>query len=281
MRREFEARFTPPKRTHSDRFVWDFWHVPGQYSFHRTPADHFFSPKIFQKFVDHLLSYGEKNLGCSSISPPWLSYYIEGSEQMLHSDVPHGPWAYVFSLSPQKIQYQGGETFLLRPETLDYWPNFRDSEDRELHSLVEHISSPFNQLLVFDPRIPHGVSRVSGVRDPKEARLVVHGWFTEPKPWVKGALSEAKMHEGLEVFVQKLFPLLQANPWHGVLSLRFQVNAKGQVLSTKVLANTLVPIQDRGLRAQQLEKKILHLAKDLRFASAKGKSEVYLPLLLR
>ena len=44
----------------------------------------------------------------------------------------------------------------------------------------------FNQLLVFDPRLPHGVRPVEGTRDPRAARLVLHGWFTQPAPFFQG-----------------------------------------------------------------------------------------------
>ena len=44
----------------------------------------------------------------------------------------------------------------------------------------------FNRLTVFDGRYPHGVRPVEGTRDPLKARLVLHGWFTEPTPFFEG-----------------------------------------------------------------------------------------------
>ena len=41
---------------------------------------------------------------------------------------------------------------------------------------------------VFDPRIPHGVRQVTGTHDPREGRLVIHGWFVQPRPFVRGPL---------------------------------------------------------------------------------------------
>ena len=49
---------------------------------------------------DALLAYGETHLGCSAITPLWLSCYVHGCRQELHADVPHGPWAFVLSLTP-------------------------------------------------------------------------------------------------------------------------------------------------------------------------------------
>lgn len=99
LRKVFDSRFRDPKSTRSDRFVWDYWHVPDQYTFVRTPAYHYFPKTIYNQFHRFLMTWGRSVLGCKNISPPWLSYYIDGCGQELHSDVPHGPWAYVFSLT--------------------------------------------------------------------------------------------------------------------------------------------------------------------------------------
>ncbi len=72
-----------------------------------------------------LLDYGRETLGCGAISPIWLSYYISGCRQELHADVPHGPYAFVLSLTPPKRAFTGGETMLLQPHVLDYFRDFR------------------------------------------------------------------------------------------------------------------------------------------------------------
>jgi len=45
---------------------------------------------------------------------------------------------------------------------------------------------------VFDPRIPHGVRTVTGTHDPREGRLVIHGWFVQPRPFIRGPLDGAR-----------------------------------------------------------------------------------------
>ena len=42
-----------PLRTSSDRFVWDHWHVPGQYNLLRTPASAFFPPELYDRWAPH------------------------------------------------------------------------------------------------------------------------------------------------------------------------------------------------------------------------------------
>lgn len=282
LRKEFDGRFAQPKITRSDRFVWDFWHVPDQYTLVRTPADHFFSARLYQSFLRRLTAWGQENLGCSAITPPWLSYYVEGCQQQLHSDVPHGPWAFVFSLSPRKPIFSGGETVLLRPEVLNYWPAFRDSEDRELSSFVERVKPDFNRLVVFDPRLPHGVSRVAGTLDPREARLVVHGWFTEPKPYLKGGLSAAKAAPVLDRAVEKFVNgLNQLGQWHGTVSLRIKVSANGSGGAPKILTDSLVPVSADPSDAPRVRALMLGAFKGLSFPQAKSSTEITLPLLFR
>jgi hypothetical protein len=281
LRAEFDRRFGEPRETRSDRFVWDFWHVPDQYTLVRTPADHFFPARAYQDFLKQLTAWGRNTLGCSAITPPWLSYYIEGCEQKLHSDVPHGPWAFVYSLTPPKPVFAGGETLLLRPEVLDYWRSFRDSQDRELSSFVERVAPKFNRLVVFDPRLPHGVTPVKGTMDPREARLVVHGWFTEPKPCLEGSLSASRaapvLDEAVERFTGEMAGL---GEWHGIVSIRISVSPSG-ASSARILADTLVPVgagAEGGVDPRRLLRKYFS---GLKFSRAAGKTEITLPLLFR
>ena len=64
--------------------MWDYWHVPDQYTLLRTPADQYFPEEDYQRLEDALLDYGEQQLGCRGISPIWLSYYVDGCRQVTH-----------------------------------------------------------------------------------------------------------------------------------------------------------------------------------------------------
>lgn len=282
LRKAFAERFADPRAPRGDRFVWDYWHVPDQYTLVRTPAASFFPQKIFRSFLGRLGGWAQQTLGCSALTPPWLSYYVEGCEQKLHSDVPHGPWAYVFSLSPRKQIFTGGETLILRPETLSYWQNFQDSQDRELKSFVDRIAPRFNRLVVFDPRFPHGVTPVKGTNDPREARLVVHGWFTDPKPYLEGALSARQvapvLDEAVNAFVEALAPLGQ---WNGILSLRLKVQPSGSARLERVLANTLVPVNADPLDEKRIRALLPRFFGQLRFPRARAGTAITLPLLFR
>src|SRR5690606_13428701 len=136
-----------------------------------------------------------------------ISYYVDGCKQELHADVPHGPWAYVFSLTPwTKRQFTGGETVLLKSTTLDYWHHFEKMKGIESKELTTKIPANFNQLLVFDPRIPHGVVPVHGVQNPLKARVVIHGWFTNPRPIIVGGLGQKRTADFLNQVIMDLKP---------------------------------------------------------------------------
>ncbi len=99
MRDVFDDRLGNLRGAPPERFVWDYWHVADQYTYIRTFADEFFPPELYRRFLDRLLAWGRENLSCTKIVRPWLSYYVDGCRQEMHADVPHGPWAYVFSLT--------------------------------------------------------------------------------------------------------------------------------------------------------------------------------------
>lgn len=73
---------------------------------------------------------------------------------------------------------------LLSPLALDFWGRFEPGAVIQRRELMVDVPARWNQLLVFDPRVPHGVREVRAARDPRAARLVLHGWYAEP-----GALS--------------------------------------------------------------------------------------------
>lgn len=65
----------------------------------RTPAEDYFGPEKFSELLEALTKFGQEKLGCTAISPPWLSVYVDGCEQRYHTDSWHGPWAFVLSLT--------------------------------------------------------------------------------------------------------------------------------------------------------------------------------------
>ncbi len=281
LRAHFEQRFADARRATAGRFVWDLWHVPGQYTALRTPAWEYFPKKLYERFHQRLVWWGRRTLGCHDISPPWLSCYVNGCEQRLHGDLPHGPLAFVYSLTPwQRRTFRGGETLLLRDEVLDYWRAFTSQRAVEEPQLVEEVPPRFNRLTVFDPRLPHGVRRVEGSMDMREGRLVIHGWFVQPRPFIEGPLKENALTAAITRISDALAPgLAHGVPVAGLASFGFTVTSSGEPRNLKLLADTTrAPAEfSRERRA------LLRLVRDTlvahRFPRARAASHVTLPLV--
>ncbi len=269
LRDHFDSVFAKPLEATGERFCWDYWHVPDSYTHLRTPAWEFFPEDIYTKWHNAILEFGRTHLGCHEITPPWMSCYVDGCKQNLHADLPHGPWAFVYSISPKNRKFIGGETKILKPEILDYWSNLDRNKGLHQADIIDHIKPEYNQLLVFDPRYPHGVEEVRGIHDVCEGRLVIHGWFTEPEPWVEGGLEDSKdLADSLNKFIELVISDVQA--LDGLLTFRITIEKDGSISDIKALSNTLV-----GLEKPISTKKL----KSFSFPKAKSKSVLTLPLI--
>jgi hypothetical protein len=215
LRAEFDANFADPLKAHAGRFVWDYWHVPGEYTHLRTPAYTYFSAKLYTAFHRNLVRFGRERLGCHDISPPWLSCYVEGCRQEPHEDRPHGPLAFVYSLTPARRKFRGGETFIKKPKTL--------------------IAPDFNRLTLFNPSLTHGVREVRGTHDPRDGRLVIHGWFVNPRPFWVGPLTVAQVRRALDRGLAQM-PL--ENLGDGFGAFRLKIGRDGRVKSASTLVET-------------------------------------------
>ncbi|MFO0666564.1 MAG: 2OG-Fe(II) oxygenase [Polyangiaceae bacterium] len=280
LRSTFDERLSDPRIADGGRFVWDYWHIPGQYTHLRTPAYLFFPKKVYEAFHRELVLFGRRVLGCHDISPTWLSCYVDGCRQELHGDLPHGPFAFVFSLTNwNRRVFRGGETLMLRDDVLDYWDAFASVRSVEEPDIFREIEPRFNRLTVFDPRIPHGVRRVDGTHDPREGRLVIHGWFVQPRPFIEGPLPATALSKEVNRLLETMPSLLRELEPAGVLSLSISVDASGLVTGVKTLCDTLrvvaaaLPEKRRFLRA------LARAVRGWRFARARGPSQVTLPLV--
>jgi hypothetical protein len=280
LRAVFDERFAEPRSTRGDRFVWDWWHVPGQYTALRTPAWTYFPRRVYESFHRRLVVWGRETLGCHDISPPWLSLYIDGCRQELHGDLPHGPWAFVYSLTNwRNREFSGGETLLVRDEVLDFWHDFRSVRAVEEHELLRAIEPRFGRLTVFDPRIPHGVRQVTGTRDPRHGRLVIHGWFVQPRPFIRGPLTTRTLETRLGALSEQLGSWLGDLPIAGLLSLALSVDRAGHVRNVRILSDTTrVPLADEPARAR-LVRKLKQTVAGWTLGKQRGPSQVTLPLV--
>jgi len=248
------------KKANSERFCWDYWHVENQYTQLRTPAKEYYYEgetlnEFYVKFEEELLKYARENLALSNFTPIWMSCYVDGMGQELHADVPHGPLAFVFSLtknfddlddksSPSSGRYfRGGETTILRPERANYWQSFDPTQIVERTQLFEEIEPKFNRLIIFDPRLPHGVREVKGTKDVSKGRLVLNGWFNEPAISCQGGLTIEDVGKVLDAKLDLLYEELETLPaMIGFAALRMEIEAEtGTVHSISWGADTVAP----------------------------------------
>ena len=272
-----------PLSTRADRFIWDYWLVPEQYRLLRTPAESFFPREQFQPFLKNLLHYGRTTLGCQMISHPWLSVYIDGCYQSLHSDVPHGPWSFVYSLTNWgKHKFSGGQTIVAKSKLLNYFSEYTHDQSDEKNSLFTEIEPKFNRLTLFDPRYPHGVNRVHGEDDLRKARVVIHGWFTEPRPMIEGSLSMKKALPVMDHLALSLIQKIEQFKVYGLLALKFQISASGSIEQTTVLSGHLIDHQGSELPANLLSKILSTVMEEApRFQKASGPTTITLPIEFR
>ncbi|HEV7554482.1 MAG TPA: hypothetical protein VGO00_03440, partial [Kofleriaceae bacterium] len=132
---------------------------------------------------------------------------------------------------------------------------------------------------VFDPRVPHGVRCVRGTHDPREGRLVIHGWFVQPRPFIQGPLRASALTSRVDELTGSLGDWLQGLPVAGLVSLAFTVDRRGGVSSVRVLCDTTrVPAGDEAAR-RRLVRRIAAAVARWRFAPQRGASRITLPLV--
>lgn len=281
LRAHFDERFADPREARGDRFVWDFWHVPGQYTALRTPAYLYFPKKLYDDFHQRLVWWGRRTLGCHDVSPTWMSCYVNDCRQELHGDLPHGQWAFVFSLTRwNQRRFTGGETLLVQDDVLDYWSGFTSLRSVEEAELLRPVPPLFNRLLVFDPRIPHGVRRVEGTMDPREGRLVIHGWFVQPRPFTEGPLRERELQTRIDDLTEVLSRELSSGiGLAGMISLEIQLGADGRVRGTKLLCDTTRTAVHEERERKRIVALIQRTVAGMEFPRHRAPSRITLPLV--
>jgi hypothetical protein len=116
--------------------------------------------------------------------------------------------------------------------------------------------------------------------DPLQARLVIHGWFTQPKTYTNGYLPSKSTEKILNQAFSRVEDCLAAHPaLQGTVSLNLQVTTSGSVKKAQFLTNTLMTTE--GETPQALHRELLKIYGSLQFASARGPTEITIPLIFR
>jgi len=276
-RKELESILGNPREPSEKRFVWDPWFVncgegtngeeaplpgdfddwdpiPGereasanqvQYSMCRSQCNLIFSEGMFDHLVEEITALG-RSIGCSAISPPWISLYGDSQMQNYHIDPKQGNMAWTLSLSTgYGSTFSGGETTLLAPNVLDFWRDFDGERTAEAPSLVRFLPPTFGRFMAFDGRVPHMVQKVvTNGFGPLNSRIMIHGWFAEPETiWYGDELENSK--EAENILNEKLENILQVlgssevGRVLGFLSVRLSISPGGSVISVDAVCDTL------------------------------------------
>jgi hypothetical protein len=280
IRRHFDERVGPSRESTESRFVWDYWHIPGQYTYFRTPALAVIPPSLVAQFTQALRDWGKRNLGSSRVTVPWLSFYIEGCRQELHSDVVQGTWSYVYSLTAwDQRRFSGGETLVAGDRLLDYWARLDPGKSSEARHLIERIPAIFNQLCVFDSRLPHGVNVVEGVREPIQSRVALHGWFQEPEAAAEGSLNLAAAESVIRTIEERWCRHRdRLGPFYGKAVWRFSVGERGHVFDIELIVENLVPADRQASEPSELLTLGEAMIHEAVFPSSEGVTGMTLPL---
>lgn len=273
MREDIDAHFANPSEhmpaTHQ---VWNYWHVPGSYTYLRTTPEKVIAQQKVEAFVTALRDWAARNLGLAGVTWPYLSLYVPGCSQGLHNDSTNGRLGYVYSLTRNERQTIGGETVIVQDRDL-----FRTSLDTAAAGtdLFDLVAPMFNRLTLFDDRIPHAVQRIDGSMDPREGRFVLHGHVSEAGPVTQGAL-------GPQAIQQEVVPVLEglrqdAPSVHGPLVLCVEIGTDGSVQRSRPILDRLATNGAADLNA--IRSAVTQRIGEVRFAAAESPTRANIPLI--
>lgn len=278
MRSQFETHFsTPTRQDPKSHQIWNYWNVPNQYTYLRTSPSNVFSTETLNTFLDSLRLYFSKTLGLNGVTLPYLSLYVNGCEQQIHNDSLNGRFAFVYSLTRNTKSTIGGETIIF-PEGDLFRRNLNIANAGG--GLYHRINSSFNRLVVFDDRLLHGVTRVSGSMDPCEGRIVLHGHIYETGPIVEGDLSLTE----IAPFIVKAMDVLLSScsaaltSCTGILVLEFFIGTDGRVYDVTTLTNRIFALLGDDNSSENIYKVAASCLQNQRFPASQGVTKVILPI---
>ncbi|HEX8225748.1 MAG TPA: energy transducer TonB [Allosphingosinicella sp.] len=277
MRRQIDAHFADPQNHTPDRHqVWNYWHVPGLYTYLRTVPEKVIERALVDRFIRGLTIWSEYMLGLGHVTRPYLSLYVDGCEQKLHNDSANGRFGFVYSLTNDERKTFGGETIVLKEGDLFRANMGNPSAGAGLLDLIE---PRFNRLTLFDDRMPHGVQRVEGSMNPVEGRFVLHGHISESGPMAEGPLEAVITSRAIYDSLRPLLSdvLRKHVLHHGPLVLRITIEPDGTVSNIDRLVDRLARAD--GNSAGVVVGQAMQIIRAMRFPEAPAATELTLPLL--
>jgi hypothetical protein len=281
MRAAFESHFANPGKHSLEHQVWNYWYFPDSYTYLRTIPGKVMPEPLVSRFRQRLNEWGMATLGMCCRPIPWLSLYIDGCGQTIHNDATNGQMGFVYSLTRWGTHnFLGGETLLFRPE--HYWETERIRSGGAGEAFYEKVPPRFNQLLVFDDRVIHGVQPIQGTMDPVAGRLVIHGHLKADGAMLTGALRPEPAFQAISPTLDRLRGLARDHGqlFHGFMTFRLAIDPNGRVTEVKPLCDRVLPVTPDKSRLEPLRQDVIGLLAGAVFPAAAGPSELTLPILI-
>jgi hypothetical protein len=274
MREDIDAHFSNPSNHQaSTHQVWNYWHVPGSYTYLRTTPEKVIERSKVQAFVEALGNWAALNLGLAGITWPYLSLYVPGCVQGLHNDSTNGRLGYVYSLTRNARQTIGGETVLVHDRDLFRTLLDKPAAGTGLYDLVEPC---FNRLTLFDDRIPHAVQRVDGSMDPLEGRFVLHGHISEAGIVTQGPLPPEDIKASVDAALHEVRGGV-APSVHGPFVVQLEIAHTGEVQRLRPIFDRLASSDGENL--DYLRGEVSDRLQAIRFAAAPSPTLANVPLI--
>jgi hypothetical protein len=107
MRKCIDEHFGRPFQHRADTHqLWNYWHVPGLYTYLRTHPEKIIPMQMVKMLVATIEGWGRTNLGMDAVTWPYLSMYVNGCRQGLHNDAGNGRFGWVYSLTNDQRRTQ-------------------------------------------------------------------------------------------------------------------------------------------------------------------------------
>ncbi|WXH30216.1 hypothetical protein WA016_04186 [Myxococcus stipitatus] len=279
LRAAVDAHFASPFTPSHTQQIWNYWYVPGAYTYLRTEPQKVLPVRALEQLYQALREWALWQLGCAHFSPPILSLYVNGCGQEAHNDAENGRWAYVLSLTQwEHRQFVGGETQIFHPRP--YWETPASATAGAGPKFYDLVEARFNRLIVFDDRLVHAVPRLQGTMDPRHGRVVLHGHFRESGAHFKGGLERERAMPTLHALRANLASRLAArrDTFFGVATLRLEIDAAGAVIQCRVLTDQFTA-QTPDADLDGVRREIIRELSELRFPAASASSIAVVPLV--
>lgn len=281
MRAAYEGHFANPATHGAQQQIWNYWYVPGTYTYLKTSPTKIIPQPLLERFMGHLNNWAMNTLGLTTKLVPWMSLYVDGCGQKLHNDAAAGQMGFVYSITRWDDRpFLGGETVLFHPT--NYWQTDRMKQSGAGTSFYDLVPSKFNQLVLFDDRVIHGVQTIEGTMDPLKGRVVLHGHLKAESFGLAGPLAADVAVGALRPTLERLNgEIREAVKWvNGFATVRITVDPNGSVSAAQILCDRLLPMTADAGRVDAFRQRIGSLLAEAKLPAAEGPTTITLPVVV-